>query len=228
MILKIEHLNKAYHGRQVLKDVSLQVKENEIVALLGPNGTGKTTLIQCICDLVIPDSGTIVIEGTLQPQSARVAFLPERSSLDPSWTALQAIRFFQDFYPDFQPDKARAILKDLELDENTELRSMSKGMQEKLQIALVMARRVRLYILDEPLGGVDPLSRDHILDTVLRNFEEGSSMILSTHLISDIERILDRVIMLEHGSIKIDEPADALRARRQKSIDEIYREVYSA
>lgn len=229
MLLNIEHLSKSYGSSAVLDDLSLSVHENELIGLLGPNGSGKSTLIKCINDLVIPDTGTVEIDG-LPPQAATralVAYLPEKSCLDPSWTGKDAIRFFASFYPDFDAQKAERLAEHLDLSLDQELRSMSKGMQEKLQIALIMARRARLYILDEPLGGVDPLTRDLILDTVLRNFEDGSSMIISTHMIADLERILDRAVFLKHGRIVLDESADALRESRGKSIDAIYREVFS-
>lgn len=228
MLLSIKNLKKRFGKHEVLHGLNLDLQSDQIVGLLGPNGTGKSTLIKCINDLLVPDEGTITIEGKLSDPKTRsvISYLPEKTYLDPSWKAKRALEFFETFYPDFDREKADRMMKDLDLDPDAEIRSMSKGMQEKLQLVLVMSRKAKLYILDEPLGGVDPASRDRILDTILSNFEEGSSMLISTHLISDIERILDRAVFMRDGDIFLDEDAENLRARTGHSVDEEFREVF--
>lgn len=229
MSLQIEHLDKSFHGRPVLNDLSLTIEPGQIVGLLGPNGTGKSTLIKCVNGLLRPDAGMISLDGRSAgaPSAQLISYLPEKTYLNPSWSGDQAIRFFQDFYPDFDGGKARALMMKMNLDPSAEIRTMSKGMQEKLQTALVMARKVRLYILDEPIGGVDPASRDQILNLILENFEDDASMIISTHMIADIERILDRAVLMKDGRIIENEEAEAIRQREHSSLDEYFRKVYA-
>lgn len=229
MNLEVKDLQKSYGKNKVLNHLSFSVGENEIVGLLGSNGNGKSTLIKCINDLLVRDGGEILVDGKpLTPASHHlISYLPEKTYLNPDWTAERVIRFFADFYPDFDASKARKMILEMELDPAREIKSMSKGMQEKLQLALVMSRRARLYILDEPLGGVDPAARDRILDTILTSFEEGSSMLISTHMISDIERILDRVLFLKDGRIVLDENAEELRERIGSSVDQAFRKEFS-
>lgn len=228
MLLNIQNLKKRFGSHEVLQGIDLNIEPGQIVGLLGPNGTGKSTLIKCINDLLIPDAGTITIEDQPSSPESRqaISYLPEKTYLNPAWKASQALDFFETFYADFDRKKAETMLLDLGLDSGMEIKSMSKGMQEKLQLALVMSRKAKLYILDEPLGGVDPASRDKILDTILSNFEEGSSMLISTHLISDIERILDRAVFMREGRIFLDEEAESLRARTGHSVDETFREAF--
>lgn len=229
MSLQIEHLDKSFHGRPVLNDLSLTIEPGQIVGLLGPNGTGKSTLIKCVNGLLRPDAGTISLDGRSAgaPSAQLISYLPEKTYLNPSWSGDQAIRFFQDFYPGFDGGKARTLMMKMNLDPSAEIRTMSKGMQEKLQTALVMARQARLYILDEPIGGVDPASRDQILDLILENFEDDASMIISTHMIADIERILDRAVLMNDGRIIENEEAEAIRQREHSSLDEYFRKVYA-
>lgn len=227
-LLEIKNLYKNYGEKQVLNNITLTVPRGKIIGLLGKNGTGKTTLIKLINGLLTPTEGEIIFEGEkIGPQSKlNIAYLPERTYLDKSMTINETIKFFKEFYSNFDIDKAKDLLKKLDLNENQKIIKMSKGMQEKVQLVLVMSRKADLYILDEPLGGVDPATRDYILDTILTNFNEGASIIISTHLISDIERILDEVIFIDKGEIKLISDADELRNKENASIDEIFRRMF--
>ena len=227
-LLEIKNLYKNYGEKQVLNNITLPVPRGKIIGLLGKNGTGKTTLIKLINGLLTPTEGEIIFEGEkIGPQSKlNIAYLPERTYLDKSMTINETLKFFKEFYSNFDIDKAKDLLKKLDLDENQKIIKMSKGMQEKVQLVLVMSRKADLYILDEPLGGVDPATRDYILDTILTNFHEGASIIISTHLISDIERILDEVIFIDKGEIKLISDADELRNKENASIDEIFRRMF--
>ena len=227
-LLEIKNLYKNYGEKQVLNNISLTVPRGKIIGLLGKNGTGKTTLIKLINGLLTPTEGEIIFEGEkIGPQSKlNIAYLPERTYLDKSMTINETIKFFKEFYSNFDIDKAKDLLKKLDLNENQKIIKMSKGMQEKVQLVLVMSRKADLYILDEPLGGVDPATRDYILDTILTNFNEGASIIISTHLVSDIERILDEVIFIDKGEIKLISDADELRNKENASIDEIFRRMF--
>ena len=189
---------------------------------------GKTTLIKLINDLLTPTKGEVLINGKKVGVESKkiISYLPERTYLDKSMTVNDTIKYFSDFYDNFDSEKARKLLNDLDLDVDTKLSKMSKGMQEKVQLVLVMSRKAELYILDEPLGGVDPATRDYILDTILTNFNEGASVIISTHLISDIERILDEVIFMDKGKIALTGEADKLRNKNKESIDEIFRREF--
>ena len=227
-LLKITNLNKSFGKAHILKNINLTIDGGRIVGLLGKNGMGKSTLIKLICDLLTVDSGEILINGkSIGTDSKKaIAYLPERTYLDKSMTVKKVIKYFSEFYDNFDSEKAYTLLSDLGLDINQKLSKMSKGMQEKVQLVLVMSRKADLYILDEPLGGVDPATRDYILDTILSNFAEGASVIISTHLISDIERILDDVIFIEKGEIVLTEECDTLRNRENASIDEIFRRMF--
>ena len=227
-LLECKNLNKQFDNKKILKDINLKVSSGKIVGLLGKNGAGKSTLIKLINDLLIPTSGEILIKGEKIGVNSKniISYLPERTYLDKEMKISQVIKYFEEFYDNFDSEKARTLLKDLGLDENNKISKMSKGMQEKLQLVLVMSRESDLYILDEPLGGVDPATRDYILDTILSNFKEGASVIISTHLISDIERILDEVIFIDEGKIILTSPADELRNKENASIDEIFRRYF--
>ena len=205
-LLICKNVNKNYGNKKVLKNINFSIPRGKIIGLLGKNGTGKTTLIKLINDLLTLDSGEILIDGKkIGVESKKIiSYLPERTYLDKSMTVNEVIDMFSEFYDNFDAKKARKLLKDLKLDVNSKLSKMSKGMQEKVQLVLVMSRKAKLYILDEPLGGVDPATRDYILDTILTNFNENASIIISTHLISDIERILDDVIFIDKGKVVTD------------------------
>jgi len=227
-ILKIKNLNKSFDNKKILKDINLNIESGKIIGLLGKNGVGKTTLIKIINDLLTPTSGEILVkEQEIGVESKKViSYLPEKTYLNKQMKVSEVINYFEDFYDNFDSKKAKRLLKDLDLDINQKLSKMSKGMQEKVQLVLVMSRNADLYILDEPLGGVDPATRDYILDTILSNFNENASVIISTHLISDIEKILDEVIFIDKGEIIIQSDADKLRRKEKASIDEIFRRMF--
>ena len=227
-LVKCNNLCKEFDNKQILNNINLIIPKGKIVGLLGKNGSGKTTLIKLINDLLTPTSGEVLINEEKPSIKSKkvISYLPERTYLDKSMKISQIITFFDEFYDNFDKEKAIKLLKDLDLDINSKVSKMSKGMQEKLQLILVMSREAELYILDEPLGGVDPATRDYILDTILSNFSEGASVIISTHLISDIERILDEVIFINKGKIVLTSSADELRKKENASIDEIFRRCF--
>ena len=227
-LLECKNLSKSFDNKKILKDVNLIIPRGKIIGLLGKNGQGKTTLLKLINDLLTPTSGEVLIEGKHPGVESKkiIYYLPERTYLDKEMKVIDTLNYFKEFYDNFDIDKAKKLLKDLDLDINYKISKMSKGMQEKLQLILVMSREADLYILDEPLGGVDPATRDYILDTILSNFKEGSSVIISTHLISDIERILDEVIFIDKGKIILTASADELREKEKSSIDEIFRRIF--
>ena len=227
-LVKCNNLCKEFDKKQILDNINLSIPKGKIIGLLGKNGSGKTTLIKLINDLLTPTSGEILINGEKPGVNSKkiISYLPERTYLDKSMKVSQIITFFEEFYENFNKEKAIKLLKDLDLDINAKISKMSKGMQEKLQLILVMSREAELYILDEPLGGVDPATRDYILDTILLNFKEGASLIISTHIISDIERILDDVIFIDKGKIVLTSSADELRKKENASIDEIFRRCF--
>lgn len=227
-LLECKNLSKSFDNKKILKDVNLIIPRGKIIGLLGKNGQGKTTLLKLINDLLTPTSGEVLIEGKHPGVESKriISYLPERTYLDKEMKVIDTLNYFKEFYDNFDIDKAKKLLKDLDLDINYKISKMSKGMQEKLQLILVMSREADLYILDEPLGGVDPATRDYILDTILSNFKEGSSVIISTHLISDIERILDEVIFIDKGKIILTASADELREKEKSSIDEIFRRIF--
>jgi len=227
-LLEFINVNKKFGTKEVLKNINLKVPRGKIIGLLGKNGTGKSTLIKLINDLLIPTSGKILINGKEVGVESKkiISYLPERTYLDKSMTVEKVLEYFNDFYDNFDIEKAKKLLKDLNLDNKEKLSKMSKGMQEKVQLVLVMSRKADIYILDEPLGGVDPATRDYILNTILTNFNEGASVIISTHLISDIERILDEVIFINNGEIILQSNTDELRNKEQSSIDEIFRRMF--
>ena len=225
MILQIKDLYKSYDEKHVIKGVSFNVLEGKIVGLLGKNGSGKTTIIKMINDLLTIDKGEILVDGKkIGPETkAIVSYLPERSYLDKSNKIYQTLNFFKDFYQDFDINKAEKLLAELELDKNLKLSKMSKGMLEKLSRVLTMSRRAKLYVLDEPLGGVDPSTRDKILKTIMSNFDENSSLLITTHLVSDVEKILDEVIIIDGGKVVLSGNADEIRERENASINDVFK-----
>ena len=227
-LVEIKNLNKKFDNKKILTDINLTIPRGKIIGLLGKNGAGKSTLIKLINDLLTKTSGEILVNGKeVGVESKKViSYLPERTYLNKQMRVSEVIDYFSDFYDNFDAKKAKRLLKDLDLDINQKLSKMSKGMQEKVQLVLVMSRNAELYILDEPLGGVDPATRDYILDTILSNFSENASVIISTHLISDIERILDEVIFIDKGKVVLQSDADKLRNKEKSSIDEIFRRMF--
>lgn len=227
-LVNIKNLSKSYGDKTILNNINLTITNGKIVGLLGKNGAGKTTLIKLINDLLTPTEGKILINGKSVGVETKkiISYLPERTYLNKQMKVTEVLDYFSDFYDNFDKDKALKLLKDLDLDVNMNLSKMSKGMQEKVQLVLVMSRSADLYILDEPLGGVDPATRDYILDTILSNFKENASVIISTHLISDIERILDEVVFIDKGKIILQSGADKLRTKENASIDEVFRRMF--
>ena len=224
-ILEIKNISKSFGNTKIIDNISFNIEKGKIVGLLGKNGSGKTTIIKMINDLLTIDSGDILINGEhiSDKTKAMISYLPERTYLSNGQTVKQIFDFFEEFYYDFDRTKAEKLLTDLNLEINANISKMSKGMKEKIQLILVMSRKAKLYILDEPLGGVDPTTRDYILKTIISNFGEDSSLLITTHLIRDIESILDEVIFIDNGKIILNENADKLREKENKSIDEIFR-----
>lgn len=227
-LVEFKNVYKNFGKKEILKDINLTIEKGKIIGLLGKNGTGKTTIIKLLNDLLTPTSGEILVNGKkvgIESKKA-ISYLPERTYLDKSMNVKGVLKFFNEFYNDFDLEKAKKLLHDLNLNEADNLNKMSKGMLEKLQLVLVMSRNAELYVLDEPLGGVDPATRDYILDTILTNFNDGSSIIISTHLIHDIERILDQVIFINNGEIILSKNTDELRDEYNDSIENIFRGMF--
>ena len=227
-LLKVRNLKKSYGKHQVLNGVSFDVPAGKIVGLLGPNGCGKTSMIKSIVGLINDYEGTIAINGKAPgvESKAIVAYLPEKNYLAPWMTPKNAINYMADFYKNFDKEKALSMARTFDLDLTQKIKTMSKGQQEKLQLILVMCRKADLYILDEPLGGVDLVSREFILDTIMKNHSENSTILLSTHLIYDIERVLDRVIMVKGGELVVNTEVEKITATG-KSVEDLFREVFS-
>ena len=227
-ILECTGLTKFYGRKPALQNVDLGVEPGRIVGLLGPNGSGKTTLLKICTGLLTPTSGNVTIGG-MPPGAdtkAIVSFLPEITYLNDWMKVSQLVEFFGDFYGDFDVEKANEMLKSLGVDEKEPLKSLSKGTKEKVQLILVMARNAKLYLLDEPIGGVDPAARDYILNTIIRNYNPDAAIIISTHLISDIEQVLDDVVFIKDGEIALTSSVDDLRETRGMSVDAYFREVF--
>lgn len=229
-LLCCQGLTKQYSGGAypALWNLDMTLYAGRIVGLLGPNGSGKTTLIKMICGLIAPSSGQVLVHGReVGVESKRaIAYLPERTYLSPAYTVERQLKFFADFYDNFRTDRAMEMLSMLGLPLNMRISTMSKGTREKLQLILVMSRDADLYVLDEPIAGVDPAARDYILDTVLRARHPGSSILISTHLIADIEPILDDAIFLSRGSLILGGTAEDIRRANGKSLDQLFREVF--
>ncbi len=227
-LLKVRNLKKSYGTHQVLNGVSFDVPAGKIVGLLGPNGCGKTSMIKSMVGLINDYEGEILINGKAPgvESKAIVAYLPEKNYLAPWMTPKDAIKYMADFYKNFDKDKALNMARTFDLDLKQKIKTMSKGQQEKLQLILVMCRKADLYILDEPLGGVDLVSREFILDTIMKNHSENSTILLSTHLIYDIERVLDRVLMVKGGELVVNTDVAKI-AENGKSVEDLFREVFS-
>lgn len=222
-------LTKSYGSFTALKNLDLNLERGRFIGLLGPNGSGKTTTIKLLNGLLQPTAGTVTIDG-MQPGRGThsiVSYLPDRACLDENMKVADIIDFFSDFYRDFDRVKATEMLNTLNLPSLSRLKALSKGNREKVQLILTMSRRAQLYILDEPIAGVDPAARDYILNTILANYSEDASVLLSTHLIADIERVLDEVVFLKEGSMVLHEGVDTIREEHGKSVDMLFREVFS-
>lgn len=227
-LIEIKDLTKSYGKKQALKDINLTIEPGNIYGLLGPNGSGKTTLIKIINNLLTPTSGEIKIKGNPPGIESKkiISYLPERTYLNMNFKVKEVLDYFEDFYDNFDRKKALTLLRKLNINPEDKLKTMSKGTKEKVQLILVMSRKADLYILDEPIGGVDPASRDYILETILSNFDNNASMIMSTHLIQDIESILDNVIFINKGKIILNDKADNIRTQRNQTIDQVFREEF--
>jgi len=227
-ILECENLSKYFGPVKALDSVTLSIPKGRIVGLLGPNGSGKTTFIKICNNLLTPTSGKIRIGGFEPGIETKkiVSYLPEKNYLNNWMKVSEILNFFRDFYDDFNMDKAYDMLGKLKIDANTRLKTLSKGTKEKVQLILVMSREAQLYLLDEPIGGVDPAARDYILETIIKNYSENATIIISTHLISDIEKILDDIVFLKDGQVILTKTVDEVRDEYGKSIDALFREVF--
>lgn len=227
-ILECKGLTKTFGAITALSNVDLSIGRGRIVGLLGPNASGKTTFIKLCNDLLTPNSGGIFIDGHKPGIETKkiVSYLPERPYLNDWMRVSDIIGFFRDFYADFKPEKAYNMLKNLNINPKDKLKTMSKGTKEKVQLILVMSREAQLYLLDEPIGGVDPAARDYILNTILKNYSENATVIISTHLISDIEKILDDIIFIREGQVVLEKTVDQIREETGKSVDSLFREVF--
>ena len=227
-ILTCENLTKHYGAVAALEGVNLTIEPGRIVGLLGPNGSGKTTLIKLANGLLTPTEGRVLING-MEPgveTKKLVSFLPERTYLANWMSVKQLLNYFEDFYEDFDRERATAMLAHLGITENQRIRQMSKGTREKVQLILVMSRRAKLYLLDEPIGGVDPAARDYILNTIIGNYDPQAAVVISTHLIADVEPLLDEVIFIQNGHILRHTPVDEIREKMGKSVDALFREEF--
>lgn len=227
-IVKFNNVYKSYSKKDVLKDLNLDIPKGKIVGLLGPNGSGKTTMIKLINGLLQPDKGSIEINGMKPSVETKkiVSYLPEKTYLNDWMKVKDILAFFKDFYEDFNMEKADQMLESLKINKDEKLKTMSKGTKEKVQLILVMCRKADLYILDEPIGGVDPAARSYILKTILTNYNENSTLLIATHLISEIENICDDVIFISNGEIVLQGNVDEIREEKGKSIDSLFREEF--
>jgi ABC-2 type transport system ATP-binding protein len=227
-ILECKNLTKHFGSTKALDGIDLSIGRGRIVGLLGPNASGKTTFLKLCSDLLTPTSGELRIGGYKPGIETKkiISYLPERSYLNDWMKVSDIIDFFMDFYQDFNRDKAYDMLKKLNISAKDRLKTMSKGTKEKVQLILVMSREAQLYLLDEPIGGVDPAARDYILDTIISNYNENATVILSTHLIADIEKVLDDVIFIKEGKVALTKSVDEIREETGKSVDVLFREVF--
>ncbi|MCR4694438.1 MAG: ABC transporter ATP-binding protein [Pseudobutyrivibrio sp.] len=227
-LLSIQGLTKVYSSTPALYNVDLEIGSGHIIGLLGPNGSGKTTIIKIICGLLQPTAGKVLVDGhEVGVESKKIiSYLPDHTYLNDNMTIHETILYFMDFYEDFDADRAYAMLEKLNINPDAKMKTLSKGTKEKVQLILVMSRRARLYILDEPIAGVDPAARDYILNTIISNYDPEATIIISTHLISDVENVLDDVIFLQNGQIALHSSVDDIRQNEGKSVDALFREVY--
>lgn len=227
-LVQFKHVTKQYGGKKALDNVSFTLEPGKIYGLLGPNGSGKSTAIKIINDLLKPTSGMVLINGAKPGVESKkiISYLPDRNYLNDWMKVEDAFKLFEDFYKDFDRTRAEEMLKSLNIASDARLKTLSKGTLEKVQLILIMARRAKLYVLDEPIAGVDPAARDYILQTILSNYGEDSSILISTHLITDIEKVLDEVLFLQNGCIVLSGAVDDIRAEHGKSIDGLFREVF--
>jgi len=227
-LLECKELTKKYGSLKALDNINISIEPGKIIGLLGPNGSGKTTLIKIANGLLKPTSGEIIIDGNKPGVETKkvVSYLPDRITL-PEWMCADELcSFYMDFYADFDNERAQRMLSELNIDTKKPIKNLSKGTREKVQLILAMSRKAKLYLLDEPIGGVDPATRDYILKTIVGNYEQDASVIISTHLISDVEKILDDVIFLQNGAITLYSSVDDIRENKGMSVDQLFREVF--
>ena len=229
-LVEIRNLTKIYEKKKVALDhLNLTIGRGKIIGLLGPNGSGKTTMLKLLNGLLVASEGEVLINGKAPgPESKSiVSYLPERTYFQNSMKVKELIAYFSDFYQDFRPERAKQMLAGLNISEDARLKTLSKGTREKVQLIMVMSRNAQLYILDEPIAGVDPAARDYILKTIITNYNENATVIISTHLISDIERVLDEVIFIRDGRLILQETVEEIREKKGKSVDAYFREVFA-
>lgn len=226
--IEINNLTKNFSDLTALDDVTVSLEQGQIVGLLGPNGSGKTTLIKILNGLLQPTSGSVTINGSAPGVETKkvVAYLPDRNALPDYMTATQLMDIYEDFFEDFDRLKAEAMIDDLGINRKQTMKKMSKGTKEKLQLCLVMARQAEVYLLDEPIGGVDPATRDYILRTIISNYNENAVVLISTHLIADVESVLDDVVFIKEGRVVLHKAADEIREEKGESVDKLFREVF--
>ena len=227
-ILECRDLSKRFGVIQALDTVNLTIEPGRVIGLLGPTGSGNTTLLKLANGLLTPTGGEVLVNGKAPGRESRslVSYLPDKNYL-PDWMkARQLMDFYDDFYDDFDRDRAMEMLLHLNIDEDMRIKEMSKGTREKVQLIMVMSRQAKLYLLDEPIGGVDPATRDYILDTIIRNYNPEAAVIISTHLIADVEQVLDDVIFIDRGRIVLQSSVDGIREEHGKSVDQYFREVF--
>ena len=227
-LVEIKNLTKRYGLKTAVDDISLELESGHIIGLMGPNGSGKTTLIKMLNGLLVPTKGEILIDDKkIGPATkALVSYLPDQTYLNMNQTIKQVINSFADFYADFEKERAYDMLSKLNIDAGERLKTLSKGTKEKVQLILVMSRRAKLYVLDEPIAGVDPAARDYIMDVIISNYDPDATIIISTHLISDIEKVLDQAIFIKNGQIVLNSSVDDIRSNEGKSVDALFREVF--
>ena len=227
-VFECKNLSKSYGYENALNSINLSLGRGKIIGLLGPNGSGKTTLIKLANNLLTPSSGLVLINGNKPGVETKkvVSYLPDKNYLDDSQNINSILRLFKDFYADFNEEKALSMLSDLKIDPRRRFKHLSKGNKEKVQLILVMSRDADLYLLDEPIAGVDPVAREYILDTIIKNYNRRGTIIISTHLIADVERVLDEVIFINKGDILLHESTEHIKSAHNKSIDEYFREVF--
>lgn len=229
-LVEARNLTMVYNKRKyALQNINLVIPRGKIIGLLGPNGSGKTTFIKLLNGLLVPTGGHIFINGEAPgvASKARVSYLPERTYFRDSMTVSELIAYFADFYQDFRPERARQMLQSLRIDESERIKHLSKGTREKVQLILVMSRDADLYVLDEPIAGVDPAARDYIIRTIISNYNENATVLISTHLITDIENVLDEVIFIRDGRIVLQSTVEEIREQKGKSVDSYFREVFA-
>ena len=227
-ILRCENLTKLYSNKVALANVNLTLESGKIVGLLGPNGSGKTTLIKIINGLLTATGGRVLIDGKIPGCETKkvVAYLPDNSYLNSWMTVRQIINYFIDFYEDFRPELAYEMLSHLDISPEAKLKTLSKGNKEKVCLILVMSRNARLYVLDEPIAGVDPAARDYVISTIINNYNKDATVLISTHLIADIEQVLDEAVFLKDGKVVLQKSIDEIREEHSMSVDELFREVF--